>query len=376
MKPLLITITIAFIWFFYTSSQLPAQDKSSPLIVDHTCENLSQIPLFWIDSAQLLQKWHYAHTSHGSQLTTGLERIENNDPDYDIAIGYSNLPYVQDALCVFDGQETHTYITPEEYWRTKEGMDLTRDVLNNNPSINVSQWSWCCQMNSYSEEDVQAYLDSISLLETEFPGVSFVYMTGNAQATGSGGYNRYLRNEQVRQYCQDNDKALFDFADLDAWWYNPDTQEWEQNTYNYNGFDVPVEHSQFNGNQAGHTTYESCEQKGRAVWWLMAKLSGWEGTVGLPENKLMPELPFTLYQNQPNPFTQTTKIHFTLNASLFTNLTIYDVHGKEVARLADEVKPKGEHEVTWDAKDHPSGIYHCRIQLGKYSQVMRMVVMK
>ncbi|MCD4698755.1 MAG: hypothetical protein K8S16_21190 [Bacteroidales bacterium] len=261
------------------------------IIIDHTCENLSQIPMSWIDSVQANQKWHYAHTSHGGQLTTGLARIETNDPAYNIARGYSTLPNVPGALCIFDGQEGDTYISPEEYWRTASGMNKTRDVLNNNPTINVSQWCWCCQVNSYSENDIQEYLDSISVLESEFPDVTFVYMTGNAQ-TGPGnhynqnltqGYNRHLRNEQIRNYCIANNKVLFDFADIDCWWYNPTSEEWEFSTYEYwNGSDtitVPFEHPQYNLNQAGHTSFENCENKGKAVWWMMAKLTGWDENI-------------------------------------------------------------------------------------------------
>ena len=289
MKKLFLVFTILSIFIFNNAF-------SQGMIIDHTCEGLSQIPMNWIDSVQANQKWHYAHTSHGGQLTTGLERIENNDPAYDIARGSSTLPNVPGALCIFDGQEGDTYISPEEYWRTASGMNKTRDVLNNNPTLNVSQWCWCCQMNSYSQDDTQDYLDSISVLEAEFPDVTFIYMTGNAQ-TGPGnhynqslsqGYNRYLRNEQIRDYCIVNNKILFDFADIDCWWYNPSSEEWEQSTYEYwNGSDtvtVPFEHPQYNYNQAAHTSYENCENKGKAVWWMMAKLTGWEDGIRLNLN--------------------------------------------------------------------------------------------
>ena len=261
---------------------------SQGVIIDHTCENLSQIPMNWIDSVQEKQKWHYAHTSHGSQLITGLYSIESINPVYDVEIkGY--LPNVSGSFCIFDAE----WESPEEYWKTAAGMNKTRNILNNNPIINVSQWSWCTQLNQYSEEDTQEYLDSISVLEAEFPNVTFVYMTGNAQ-TGPGnhynqnlaqGYNRYLRNEQIRTHCINSNRVLFDFADIDCWWYNPTTEEWEFSTYQYwNGSDtvtVPFEHPQYNLNQAGHTSYENCENKGKASWWMMAKLAAMGIRLGL-----------------------------------------------------------------------------------------------
>jgi hypothetical protein len=245
--------------------------------IDHNCADLNDIPVQWIDSVQSDIRMHYAHTSHGGQLTTGLELIESDDSSYDVDIGSSYLPDIAGALCVFDGQEGNTYISPELFWESSDGMNMTRDVLTNNPTINVCMWCWCCQLDHYSENQVQTYIDSISVLETEFSGVTFVYMTGNAQNTGSEGYNRYLRNQQIRQFCENNSKILYDFADLDAWWYNSSTSQWEQNTYSWTGNEIPVEHEQFNGNEAGHTTYESCRQKGRAVWWMLALIDGWDG---------------------------------------------------------------------------------------------------
>ena len=245
--------------------------------IDHTCTDLPSIPADWIDSVKTMSM-HYAHTSHGGQLTTGLDLIENDNSTYDAEVGSSYLPDVPGALCIFDGQEGDTYITPDMFWETADGMDMTRSVLTNNPAITVCMWCWCCQLDYYGQEQVQAYLDSMAVLESEYPSVTFVYMTGNAQNTGGEGYNRYQRNRQIRQYCESNDKILYDFADLDSWWYNSSSSQWEQNTYSYSGSSVPLEHGQFNGDQAGHTTYESCRQKGRALWWMLARIAGWDGS--------------------------------------------------------------------------------------------------
>ena len=274
---ILILITVCCVtWVTCSNEDSNATIIEGTYTVNHNNVALADIPTEWIDSVIVNLKLHYAHTSHGSQLTTGLNRIEAAESRYSVAIGSSFLPTEANAFCIFDGQESETYITPELYWQTSEGMDYTRAVFDNNPDINLSMWSWCCQMDSYSADEVDAYLDSISTLEQEFPDVIFIYMTGNAQGTGADGYNRYQRNQEIRQFCSDNDKILFDFADLDAWYYDANAQEWDQATYDYSGTPVPVEHPHFHGNEAGHTTYESCEQKGNAVWWLMAVLSGWD----------------------------------------------------------------------------------------------------
>lgn len=245
---------------------------AAPIIIDHnSISEFASLSDVAIDKVQANIRWHYAHTSHGGQLTTGLTRIENSDSKYNISIGNSHLPDESGALNVFNGQEGDTYIAPEEYWKTPAGIQKTKDVLNHNPSINVSAWSWCRQLNSYTTNDVQAYLNQMAAFEEDFPDVTFVYMTGNAQANGSEGANRYKNNNLIRDWVKNSDnRVLFDFADLDAWWFNG--SEWEQATYEYDGQNIPIEHSHFRGDDSNHTTYESCEQKGKAVWVMMDKI--------------------------------------------------------------------------------------------------------
>ena len=65
---------------------------------------------------------------------------------------------------------------------------------------------------------------------------------------------------------------------LDSWYY--ENGAWHQYTYTYNDETIPAKHPDLleePGFNWSHATQASCEQKGRAFWYLMARLAGWNG---------------------------------------------------------------------------------------------------
>jgi hypothetical protein len=79
-----------------------------------------------------------------------------------------------------------------------------------------------------------------------------------------------------------------------------------------------------------------------------------------------PELPATnaYTRNYPNPFTETTTIHYELADPTPVRLAVYDVLGREVARLVDEAQEAGFYDVTFDGRNLPVGVYVYRLQVG------------
>ncbi|MEJ2722845.1 MAG: FlgD immunoglobulin-like domain containing protein, partial [bacterium] len=97
-----------------------------------------------------------------------------------------------------------------------------------------------------------------------------------------------------------------------------------------------------------------------------------------------PPLPeaFALYQNNPNPFNPSTSIRFDVpSAGAVVTLRIWDVSGRLVRTLVDEIVGGGLQERTWDGKDasgNPvgSGIYFYRLTAGNRTLTRKMVLLK
>lgn len=288
MKMLNSFLLIIVVLFYFSCSKnsstntdgLPSKD----MVVNHSSINISAIPEEWIIKAKDSLRIAYGHTSHGSQITTGMQGLVSFKGEL-----YSyNSTGANGALTLRDapfsgasdlGNPNRTA------WET-----ATRTYLSSNPSINVVMWSWCGQVSSAAEQDIDTYLELMSGLEEDFPQVKFVYMTGHLDGTGLTG-NLHLRNEQIRNFCKQNKKILFDFADIES--YNPDGV--------YFGDKIPNDNCDYDSNGDGirnanwaiewqnanpgmwyncassHSQPLNANMKAYAAWNLFARLAGWQG---------------------------------------------------------------------------------------------------
>jgi len=87
-------------------------------------------------------------------------------------------------------------------------------------------------------------------------------------------------------------------------------------------------------------------------------------------------LKFSLGQNYPNPFNPTTVIEFEVPSSGFVSLKVYDVLGREVRTLVNEVKKLGRYEVRLDASGLPSGVYFAVLRVDGQLAVRKITVLK
>lgn len=188
-------------------------NSSETIIIDHNNTTITSITEQDILLAKEQLHIAYGHTSHGSQIITGMQGLVNfkgdqytfNDGGTNGALDLRDRPF-PGASDLGNPNRTEWAIS-------------TRNYLGSHPEVNIIIWSWCGQVSSATEEDIDTYLDLMNNLERDFPNVHFVYMTGHLDGTGKDG-NLNQRNEQIRSFCEVNNKILYDFADIES--YCPD----------------------------------------------------------------------------------------------------------------------------------------------------------
>ncbi|WP_437552500.1 hypothetical protein WME97_14500 [Sorangium sp. So ce367] len=253
-------------------------DPADARTYDHHHTNLADIPASCI--AELKSGdfvFHYAHRSHGFQIIVGSESLEEGNATYGFESEYCDVPSQTGVFRMWDGMTDTNLVEGDQYWASQAGVNDLRSILRQHPEIRYSMWAWSFEISEQTERDVQLYLDTLDALEGEFPNVTFIYMTGPADEEYNG-VNRTERNQQIRDFCHEHGKILYDFEDLDSYWNG------EQHTAMVDGVEIPMEHPHFSVDGSGdpeyqytHTTRQSCENKARAFWGMMADLQGCSG---------------------------------------------------------------------------------------------------
>ena len=312
-----------------------AQATFAGFIIDHTSTDLSQIPDQWINAARTDLQIAYNHTSHGSQIITGMNALKNfpayagkyqwssteNESATELCLrdrAISGWPDLSQGDVDNDGNgysdwadDTYAYLT---------ATDTSGNYVHD--TINVVLWSWC----NIAGHNIDRYLASMEWLiglfgpggsharATELP-VQFVFMT--AHANGGGEFDSSdTPNRQIRQHCIDNSRILFDFSDIEN--YSPDNDYFLDkllnDTLDYDSNDDGVRDANwaseylaaYPGGELDQLTHGegiddysgcsicshseggdldarlNCVLKGRAAWTLFARLAGWGASTDPP----------------------------------------------------------------------------------------------
>ena len=339
---------------------------AQPLIIGHDqahLEDLKSIPLEWIDSAKANLRVAYFHTSHGSQINSGLTPLD--------AFMGGNGIYLRDeeggpGVLYFDD-----HYGPD--LSNREGVfdDETRTFLDDpaNQDINVIMWSWC-QIQGHDGDENPGYCSNMDSLIAEYgPGgskitsgvrtvpVRFIYMTGHVNGQGEDGRTNEINN-YIRNHCIANERILYDFADIES--YDPDDNyfldkfvtdecyyqvdggtgnwavEWAEGKVMMDGED-DVAHNEPNGGQyyhcsPAHTHAVNGNMKAFAFWYLFARLAGWEGDTTAVDPTGISSFNSAAEQNQiqifPNPASDFVQVGGDINFP--SVMRIYNMTGKLV----------------------------------------------
>jgi hypothetical protein len=277
--------------------------RSEPLVVNHTTCDITEIPEAAILQAKADLHIAYGRTSHGGQVSEGMFHLTEFANGGGLGL---SLPTDMFAVSLDGDPGTLHFNTgnlPMDVGYYPQWVTGTRNYLGppdpttgrgtNNPVINVIMWAWCDQVAwKYQDGALQStYLDPMNQLEIDYPGVTFVYMTGVTIHENDA--NSKAGNQMIRDFCIANNKVLFDIEDIECYDPNGTHYEFPDDTCDYfasstgallGNWGIEYQNSHTLGVDwydcpSPHSQPIMANRKAYAAWWLWAKLAGWQTPV-------------------------------------------------------------------------------------------------
>ena len=332
-----------------TAPDLGAFEYNLPtqIIANHTVvDKYDDIPQRWIDSVKTM--WvSVAGESHSRAYRTGAQLLENINSKYAVSVLEYGTPdpYTTNNLRLsratwgdLDHETGWRYSYGEEDWytsttainRTKAGLDYCN---NTGPELAALGFGWCWDpdeqveaMDVYNEvtQEYDEYCRTNDYLTKVF------FTTGPVDATNASGivgYYKYLAYEAIRNYVSQTDNAvLFDYADILCY----DDDGTGPNTASYNGNVFPIiTQDNVSPEQTGHISNTGALRLGKALWWMLARIAGWDGN---PEIISETDITFFTINNQIGPAIINTTNH-TVNVQV--------VYGTDLTSLIPTITVSG-----------------------------------
>jgi hypothetical protein len=239
----IICASILFVLFACKkNSTEPGTTESIPVIAGHNATNLSTIPDGAVVSAVNL-RMHLRHASVGQNIDGGLDAIQNDSAKYD----RSNW--------IFNSRGNPG-------WEAKIS-DFVSFTIDNESSYDVFSMKFC-----YIDPDAEffRYRDSLLYLESRYPNKVIIWWTIPIQT--SGNTNRQTFNDSVRIYAAAHGKFLFDIADIES--HNAAGEK------RLDGSNRELMWAEWTSD-GGHLNSDGARRVATAMWWLMARIAGWDG---------------------------------------------------------------------------------------------------
>lgn len=271
--------------------------QGAQIIADHTVvDKYDDIPQYYID--QVKKMWlSYAGESHTNAIRTGMVLLENMNPAYSVSQISSGTPepYTTVNLRVNEatwgsfrnGPTGWVHFYGEQDWYTSSGaIAQTKASLDycasNGPALAAFGFGWCYDPDYISAESVAAYLQATQeyadyCLFKGYPTKVF-FSTGPVDDySGLFGYYNHLRWTQIRDYVTlDKSRILFDYADILCW-----SNSGVQSTQTYKTYTYPaIVPENYLPVTQGHISDIGSIRLAKAMWWMLARLAGWNGQPG------------------------------------------------------------------------------------------------